>query len=360
MTLLSLPTRRNRQAFTLIELLVVIAIIAILISLLLPAVQQAREAARRTQCRNNLKQLGLAIHNYHDAHRTLPPGSTGTGVFPAFFNNHNAEMLSGVVMMLPYLDQSPLYSAITGAPGQGGYPFTSTFPHPTAPLPVFMCPTASEPTDTLVLSITGGGPNRSYKFSMGDDLRDSFYSTGSVFVGTPARGPFTSRLARRLRDVTDGVSTTIFMIEVESGERDASILGRGVMGAAGISTNPSTCYSYVSNGNYTTTPDARKFGNYWAFGRSPTNFLKTVIPPNGPSCAVHSLGFGMPDADWLGTASSRHTGGCHVLYGDGAVRFVSENINTGNLSAAPVINGPSPYGVWGALGSMSGGEPVEF
>src|SRR5262249_6518176 len=96
--------KRNQRGFTLIELLVVIAIIAILIALLLPAVQQAREAARRTQCKNNLKQLGLAIHNYESTHSTLPPQSGGT-----YDNNE----MSGIVMMLPYLDQAPLWNKIT-------------------------------------------------------------------------------------------------------------------------------------------------------------------------------------------------------------------------------------------------------
>src|SRR5262245_17980518 len=114
--------RPKRLAFTLIELLVVIAIIAILISLLLPAVQQAREAARRSQCKNNLHQFGVAIHNYVDANGFLPLGRNGTNAG----TGSNGARLSPTVGLLPYIEQANLYAQIMGAPNQGGLPGDST------------------------------------------------------------------------------------------------------------------------------------------------------------------------------------------------------------------------------------------
>src|SRR3954451_15240789 len=98
------PSSRSKRGFTLIELLVVIAIIAVLIALLLPAVQQAREAARRTQCRNNLKQIGLALHNYHDAHKIFPPGETSNGTDDPLYGHGPG------VDILPYIDQATVYN----------------------------------------------------------------------------------------------------------------------------------------------------------------------------------------------------------------------------------------------------------
>src|SRR5690348_4004442 len=142
-----MPRRaRARRAFTLIELLVVIAIIAVLIALLLPAVQQAREAARRAQCKNSLKQLGLALHNYHDVYNVFPFGQGGTNNGSG---SSNQNVLSGVVMLLPYLDQTPLWNQISS----GGTFATGTYlpmgPNPqnwdvyppwTIQIPVLRCP----------------------------------------------------------------------------------------------------------------------------------------------------------------------------------------------------------------------------
>ena len=145
----------SRCGFTLVELLVVIAIIGVLVGLLLPAVQAAREAARRMQCSNNLKQLGLAVLNYESAMGRLPPHEGGTCCNVPGTNN---STLSGIVMLLPYIEQDPLWKTISAAPGQGGEPSISTFPHPQGNIPTLMCPSSPEPPRANTVDPKWGGP----------------------------------------------------------------------------------------------------------------------------------------------------------------------------------------------------------
>lgn len=363
--------RFHLRGFTLIELLVVIAIVAVLIALVLPAVQQARESARRLQCKNNLKQIGLALHNYAETARTLPPGNGGTGVVKAWFQGNNAELLSGFVMLLPQLDLAPLWNAIAAVPGQGGYALSSAFPHPTGTLPVFVCPSSPLSPDTLALNISGGGPDRSYKFCIGDDPRSVWEAPAGAplgpLVSVNTRGAFTSRQTRRFADISDGLSATLLVSERELGSNPSSTRGRSAQQIAGIDVNPALCLARVANGQYigtynTGTPPAIQFGtissvpdgDYWAIGMGPWNYISTILPPNGPSC-WQSIEYA-PIGALITAPSSLHAGGVNVLMGDGAVRFVSENIDTGDVSKPPVTRGPSPYGVWGALGSRDGSE----
>ena len=328
----------RRLGFTLIELLVVIAIIAVLIALLLPAVQNAREAARRSQCRNNLKQLGLALHNYEGNAKKLPPHTGGT----CCGGNTNENFLSGIVMTLPYLDQAPLWKRIAGAPGQGGVPIYATFPHPTQGLPALLCPSSSVPPP---VSVGGqGGPGRCYHLSLGDRCAGTF---------NDRRGPFTQNpgQTRTLSDIKDGLSNTILAAEQctpESGVTTASDLLGNFDSSFGFI--PAQCLTRVVGGSYL-TPDTLGLGHgrSWAFGWIESySAIHIILPPNKPSCY------------FISTVSSRHLGGAHVVMADGSVRFINNSINSGDLTVVAYSNtdGPSPYGVWGALSSINGREVV--
>lgn len=358
-------SRRRWRAFTLIELLVVIAIIAVLIALLLPAVQQAREAARRTQCRNNLKQIGLAIHNYHDVFNVFPMAS-GRDAGPG------GRRQSGYVGMLPHLDQTPLFNTIsnggTGASVNGStnyigfnwVPWDGNHKAVVARIPVLYCPSDN---DQLNENPRGG---TNYMFSRGDTLWDhnpAWNGNG----GRGLRGFFVGGQngsgKRSVRDVTDGLSNTIAMSErTKAGPTANSILTGAVVRNQNQGTlrgNPSVCQTNVNGqGVYTGGTIMRLSGNRWADGAPIFTGVTTILGPNKASCL--SNGGGSDWYDGIFEPSSVHTGGVHVLLGDGAVRFVSDNINTGN-TAAPIGNppiGPSNYGVWGALGTIRAGDMV--
>ena len=194
--------RMRRNAFTLIELLVVIAIIAILIALLLPAVQQAREAGRRTQCRNNLKQLGLAIHNYESTMTCLPP----TAVIVRLPNNSLwTSYLGPHSRLLPYIEQGNTYNAINVNTSYGD---PANLPAVARVIPMFLCP--SEPRSEPVVNAsfgTIGGVN--YTFCMGD-----WFVWAGPDGGPQTRSAFGVNLSRRMRDFTDGTSNTLWMSEV--------------------------------------------------------------------------------------------------------------------------------------------------
>lgn len=361
--------RSASRGFTLIELLVVIAIIAILIALLLPAVQQAREAARRTQCKNNLKQLGLGLHNYHDVYNMFPFGQGGT-THSYHANGHaqtgndsglggptsNGLERSGMVNLLPYFDQAPLYNQIAGGDIGDG---TSTVPFGTmawrqndfgpwrAQIPGLLCP-----SDTLVQS--NGGLNN-YKFCHGTSYKNAHTIHHSVRWDSPnssQNGAFGCLSRTGIRDILDGTTNTILMGESCKGKGSNIGINREVVSSvaanvsmtgniADIDADTNNCLASVVNQEYTAVIAAGRpnMGSSYADGRPHHAQFSTVIGPNGPNCKTSNNEWG-----WgIYSASSRHTGVAQFILGDGSVRAISENIDRGTYRA---------------LGTKAGGETI--
>ncbi|MCA8996247.1 MAG: DUF1559 domain-containing protein [Planctomycetaceae bacterium] len=358
--------RLRRTAFTLIELLVVIAIIAILIALLLPAVQQAREAARRTECKNKLKQLGLAIHNYHDTFKCIPMAS---GAHNAGWNGSGGRRQSGFVGMLPYIDQGPLYNMIqtggtnaavngsTNYQGNAFVPWDNNHKAVRQQIPLLLCPSDGDTTDENPRAKTN------YRLSRGDtawDHNPNWNGNGGrglrgFFVG----GNTNTGGVRRFRDVTDGLSNSVAMGERIKAKAGSNSIRTGAITKAVPQSqyrgNASLCLATVDGDGVYNSAVYRRNGNRWMDGAPIFTGMTTILGPNAPSC-MDSRG-----SDWydgIFEPTSHHTGGAQVLLGDGAVRFISENIDTGNTTQGSPTNGPSPYGVWGSLGSIAGGDTV--
>jgi prepilin-type N-terminal cleavage/methylation domain-containing protein len=297
---------RARKAFTLIELLVVIAIIAVLIALLLPAVQQAREAARRSQCKNNLKQIGLALHNYMD---------TTNGVIPRGVNHSSGPACCCVTdngqvgytihtMLLPYIDQAPLYNLIN-------FNVVSSNPvNATAwktKVPAFICPSAVPPP----VPASGAQPHNY-------PAAGSSHGYGLCGIHGGGAGIFASSWGL----YNDGTMSTV------DTQMKLAIISDG--------TSNTMAFSEFAYGQLGAMPATHSYGESWFlpyFGS--TEFtVSTIATPNSPAPTYST------DTNW-GTARSAHEGGVHVVLADGAVRFVSENIS-GNI--------------WYALGTPKGGE----
>lgn len=325
-------TRRRSSGFTLIELLVVIAIIAILVALLLPAVQQAREAARRTQCKNNLKQIGLALHNYHDIYNTLPPG-----VVHKFGNQAVAAMGSygWGTFILPQLEQQNLFQTIqangvdldallrntANAAARDYAVFTK--------LPFYRCPSDTAPDqntrrewDAPYSQFFGGRPvHLSTSNYVG--VSGSRWSTPEDWIvnGRDPYGTFWGDSRVQFRDITDGLSNTFVV-----GERDWRL---------GWAAN------WIGQRNYTGTGI---WGSRQNLAILDVKINDPVLQPNGHPAATRGF-------------SSAHTGGAQFLFADGAVRFLTENIefrNTNPNQQTPV-NEP---GLFQKLGRRNDGYVV--
>lgn len=314
--------RKTRHAFTLIELLVVIAIIAILIALLLPAVQQAREAARRSTCKNNLKQIGLALHNYHDTHGTFPPTQIFT-YFPGTPNTAGGlpRNHTWIAMILPFVDQAPLYNQINFSEpmwdqatmqyqrDQGGSDIVAKV------LPTFQCP--SDPGFNGNTSLSHGVAHTNYAGANGWDWH--------FRAAHPVSGVFQNGGNTRIRDITKGTSSTIMVGEVSAQgfQPNAGVPGHLRAGGGQIRTGgagnavfraaliaPGTNQDRMAGSNWT-RPDGAVQGFWWQ--ASPFMCQPTYLTCFGPN------------NNWPG-ASSRHVGGGQYLMADGAVRFITENI----------------------------------
>ena len=356
------------RGFTLVELLVVIAIIGILIALLLPAVQAAREAARRAQCTNNLKQLGLAHHNYHDSNKCFVYRMGGTeNVAPA-----NRLRRSGFISLLPFFEQTPMYDAImagdTNAIPEGPSGWSSWGPWNVSPTALH-CPSDSGINAT-------GTDNNSYAFCVGDQIQ-------SIRTRPDQRGIFgvsyqTNRAAgsrgnalTRIADIKDGTTNTAMMSERLSHAADTGkFRGRDPTACAAeevkhtlavahvggsLRNNPAMCYTFTDGRYFVSgTMLHTYFGQNWHDGEVEIVGFNTVLPPNAPACSEQG---NWGDANHMVIPpSSSHPGGANLLLADGSVDFISETIDTGDLTVAQPNTGLSRYGVWGAMGSKAGGE----
>ena len=281
---------RPRRGFTLIELLVVIAIIAILIALLLPAVQQAREAARRSQCKNNLKQIGLAYHNYHDTHRVFPPGwIDGDLTVGDASEAANKNGLSWATMILPYMDQAPLYNLIGTETSNFannwhiGYTGSTFIPSSTTVIPAYNCP--SDPMDGINTD-KGNFGKSNYAIE-----RTHFYANKKI----------------KIRDYTDETSNTIIVGEVTTKNET------GTSGSCG----GTVCDEFN--------------GKLWIGARTASwGWERGLIAEDVYYIASASdfINGGTRTVSDRFSLSSPHEGGVHILMGDGAVRFLSENVDT--------------------------------
>jgi prepilin-type N-terminal cleavage/methylation domain-containing protein/prepilin-type processing-associated H-X9-DG protein len=360
-----MQTHRAPRGFTLVELLVVIAIIGVLVALLLPAVQSAREAARRIQCANHLKQMGVALHNYHDTYKILPYRQGGTGLPSSNNTTTNAQQGSGLTMMLPFIEQKSLYDQIASPQrfGNTNYePFGDTCADASnyqlwnTKIPVFMCPSNSK-----AKPFGNFGPSH-YCFCGGDTAQ----KINNVREGT--RGAFGYQTNRRLANITDGTSNTIAMGEVATSLFQGPTLNNGArrlwgaiareVGTSVAVLSPISCLNTVedrASGTYrasiATTSEAR--GSRWGRGTVEYVGFNTILPPNSPSCQSAIF-----NSNGIFSATSRHPGGVQVVMCDASVRFITNNINSGNLAVRDLLTeeGASPYGVWGALGSIAGDE----
>lgn len=348
-------TSKYWRAFTLVELLVVIAIIGILIALLLPAVQAAREAARRSQCSNNLKQAGLALHEYHAALQSFPfrqGGTSSGGCGPS-----NCERRSGWISLLPFMEQAPLYQQISNPQGSfnawGPHPWENTYQPWQVQVGTLLCP--SDDGGRRKGTTEVGRTN--YCFSIGDSIGpiSGVIGDGNNNMSNP-RGIFGRHGGARIADIRDGTSNTIALSEKVIGQEARAIMGGVARSMGSVNTDPTTCLALKDqNGLYVSAADVQAWsGRRWNDGIPVYNGFTTVLPPNSPTCMN-----GTGDNDWgVFPPTSYHPGGVMGLMADGAVRFISETINTGNLAAPSVYAGASPYGVWGAMGTKKGGEAI--
>lgn len=336
---MNLPPRgiRSRSAFTLIELLIVIGIIGVLIGLLLPAVQQAREAARKAQCANNLRQIGIAIQSYETTHRMLPPAVTYRNDVPDYggwFSIH--------VQVLPYLDQRPLYDSINfqiGVWPMDGFPvsdsrsrnnvFNTTAIHTS--LSLLLCPSDAGAFPTTGNNYRGNagigpefGPNAEHPES-GNGL---FPEIGRV----------------RSSQIPDGLSHTAAVSErlQGSGSSGAIDRDRDAFQFNYIAYSPDDIIKACAIAARPGHSGDTALGKWWFFTGKEFTLYNHAQVPNGriPDC---TLGWSIP-ATGMFSARSWHHGGVNVLMGDGSTRFVSEGIH---------------QAVWRGLGSRNGGELVD-
>jgi prepilin-type N-terminal cleavage/methylation domain-containing protein/prepilin-type processing-associated H-X9-DG protein len=366
---------RRWRGFTLIELLVVIAIIAVLIALLLPAVQAAREAARRAQCTNNLKQIGLAIHNYHTANNSFPPGTAASfnplndmdgGGHPCV----NWMGWSAQGLMLGYLEQGPMYNAINfnlDPISWPSYPFNSTFSN--TKVASFLCPSDGLAGQTCI---------NSYYASEGTNIAGyanvPSSTTPQGCIGIDVPGLFTFAKSYGIQAITDGTSNTVAFSEglvgttgnyaqrwstgvninppANSNVQDAwttlTTVGQVPPGTfmAGILQTCNQTFATATAGNGLQTYR----GNYWSWGAEAMSIFDTIVPPSSTQypwgeCRFGCATCGVDSSDHsnITSATSNHPGGANVCMADGHVQFIKSSVS---------------MQIWWSLGTKARGEVI--
>jgi prepilin-type N-terminal cleavage/methylation domain-containing protein/prepilin-type processing-associated H-X9-DG protein len=345
------PSPAARRGFTLIELLVVIAIIGVLIALLLPAVQAAREAARRAQCTNNLKQIGLALSNYENQNGSYPPGSVkyGSGTLQDCTVQRNHTMFA---LMLPFMEQKTIYDAInfnlpamsaSGPYGMAGNGAAANSTAYNATMTSYICP-----SDTLKRSTpsTPGYSQSSYAGVTGNkDVWHWYY--GCPAQPTPqieSDGMFNADYTYRVSDVADGLSNTFFVGETSRFKNDP---------------DGNSFYFWTGDGWY---------GSAVSGATRVTVFATTVAKPNAsfllpepsdstyfqnwdqnPTLALQNLG------QW--GFRSQHPGGVNFVFGDGSVHFIKDSIQV--VAGTNPLNGQTLNGIYRKLATRQGGEVID-
>ena len=367
--------KRSKRGFTLVELLAVIAIIGILIALLLPAVQAARKAARRMECTNKLKQLGIAIHNYIDSNSSLPaaqsPGlskRTG-GRYSVFFT------------LLPYLEQQAAFDGYMADAQKwqkadpsksiasweaGSSTYQAIYNLYRTNLPAMFCP--SKP-NLPAMGITGNVGKSNYAFCTGD-WADSSGSDGNSRGVLPA-----IKIWNNLEYIVDGTSNTIVFGErAIGGARVRKVKGAlAYVPAALLNANWPSKETYLSVsgclsaqvGNEVSSIitdgdlDQESCGNsMWIDGTTVRNGFSTILPPNVIACSQKDSGVIREHSRALIPPSSYHSGGANCCLMDGSIKYVSDTIDCKRSGGTDYCTrlGLSPFGVWGAMGSVAGGE----
>lgn len=296
--------KSRREGFSAIDLLVVIAIIAILIALLLPAVQKVREAARRTECQNNMKQLGLAMHNYHDTFRTFPPGHVSP---PA---DKQARYMSAHTMVLPFMEQNGIYDATNFALGPLEAANTKTARR--APVKAYVCPADPAPW----------GPFGPTNYAVVSGSKPSIAWDGKDREKQP-NGLFYQISHMRIQHITDGTSNTFMAMEITRGQDQVNTAVRAYAVKSPPMPDP------LDPGTDRGDKRAYDRGGSWMVGGFLQTIVNTTLPINSNE---FDLSYGLLEGG-LSASRSFHSGGVNVLLADGSVRFLSTNIDKATLDA---------------------------